>query len=358
MLQWRPGSKSQVLWNDRQGGKFVCHVLDVFTRKKRTIPWPIYTVAPDGKTGISVDFRRVQDMRPGYGYPGLPDPHKGELAPKDSGIWRVDLDSGKAEMIVSIAKIAAIPFPGRDLSTAKHYFNHLLVNPDGTRFEFLHRWRPNRGKGGFITRMLTAAMDGSDVRIVDPSGHTSHFIWRDPGHILAWSRPAGRGGGFYLFEDKTGGKVVQVGQGVMTVNGHCTYLPGKEWILNDTYPRGKRREQSPYLYHAPTGKKVPLGHFHLPPKYRGEWRCDTHPRFSPDGRSVVIDSPHGGQGRQLYLIDISGIVTRKGARKTAATRRIAADRRGSVWGRRRGGAARTARACTGRRSARIGLRSR
>ena len=32
------------------------------------------------------------------------------------------------------------------------------------------------------------------------------------------------------------------------------------------------------------------------------------PRFSPDGLKVVIDSPHGGDGRQSYLIDISGIV--------------------------------------------------
>jgi len=56
-----------------------------------------------------------------------------------------------------------------------------------------------------------------------------------------------------------------------------------------------------------TGKKVPLGQFYCPPEYKGEWRCDTHPRFSPDGRSVVIDSPHGGNGRQMYLIGISTI---------------------------------------------------
>ena len=49
---------------------------------------------------------------------------------------------------------------------------------------------------------------------------------------------------------------------------------------------------------------MPLGHFRLPPEYAGEWRCDTHPRFSPDGRKVVIDSAHGGNGRQMYLIDI------------------------------------------------------
>ena len=30
--------------------------------------------------------------------------------------------------------------------------------------------------------------------------------------------------------------------------------------------------------------------------------------FGPDGRSVVIDSPHLGGGRQLHRIDLSGIV--------------------------------------------------
>ena len=89
------------------------------------------------------------------------------------------------------------------------------------------------------------------------------------------------------------------------------HLPGGEWILNDTYPVGKEREQRVYLYHVPTGKRVPLGSFHLPPEYRGEWRCDTHPRFSPDGNWVCIDSPHGGDGRQLWLIDIRGIVKPK-----------------------------------------------
>jgi hypothetical protein len=38
-----------------------------------------------------------------------------------------------------------------------------------------------------------------------------------------------------------------------------------------------------------------------------QWRCDLHPRFSRDGRSVVIDSPYTG-GRQLHLMDVSAII--------------------------------------------------
>jgi hypothetical protein len=51
-----------------------------------------------------------------------------------------------------------------------------------------------------------------------------------------------------------------------------------------------------------------LGHFLSPKEYVGEWRCDNHPRSSPDGRKVVIDSPHGRNGRQMYLIDLREIV--------------------------------------------------
>lgn len=313
MLQWRPGSKDEVVWNDFDGNRFVSHILNVNTGEKRTLPHAIYTLSADGKTAVAPDFRRVQDMRPGYGYPGLPDPCADELAPSDSGIYRFDLETGEREEIVSIAQVAEIPSPNIEFSGAKHYFNHLLFNTDGSRFIFLHRWR--FAGSGFNTRMMTAAMDGSDIRVVDDFGHTSHFIWRDPGHILAWSWHPSREHKFYLYKDGTGdpscsgaSRPEVVGEGKMLVNGHCSYLPDTDWLLNDTYPMGKGRVQSLYLYHVPTDRKLPIGDFPSPEPYQGEWRCDLHPRFSPDGKSVVIDSAHEGAGRQMYLIDVSEIV--------------------------------------------------
>src|SRR5262249_37988065 len=63
MLQWLPNSKTEVLWNDRQGDRFVCHILDVQTKKKRTLPEPIYALSPDARWAISCDFRRLNDTR-------------------------------------------------------------------------------------------------------------------------------------------------------------------------------------------------------------------------------------------------------------------------------------------------------
>lgn len=150
--------------------------------------------------------------------------------------------------------------------------------------------------------MFTASADGKDLHVLDPHGKTSHFIWRDPKTVLAWAWHPSHGEKFYLFHDRTD-RVEVIAPDLMPVNGHCTYLPGNRWILNDTYP-DRERLQHVYLYDTVNNKRVPLGDFLSPKEYTGEWRCDTHPRFSPDGRKAVIDSAHLG-GRQMHLIDLS-----------------------------------------------------
>ena len=305
MLQWLPGSRDEVIWNDRLDGQFVSHIRNVRTGKTRTLPGPVYSVSPDAKWAVYPDFRRLNQMRPGYGYAGVPDPFEANLAPDRAGIWRMDLKSGKQNLLLSFADAVKVPNQHSPWEpTAKHWFNHLLHSPSGDRFIFLHRWRGPKQGAGFGTRMFTANGSGKDLFVLDPYGGTSHFIWRDPQHVLAWAKHPSHGEKFYLYRDKTE-HVDVVGKDVMTLNGHCTYLPGNNWILNDTYPQ--KDVQSLYLYEVATARRVPLGGFASAPPYRGEFRCDLHPRFSPDGKKVAIDSAHGGNGRQIYLVDISGV---------------------------------------------------
>lgn len=321
MLQWI-GETDEVLWNDREGDAFVCRIRSLKDGTTRTLPKPIYTISPDGTFGLSADFRRIDNLRPGYGYDGLADPDVADPAPEDSGVWKVDLATGKSELILSLADAAAIAWGIGDSQlrvpdSAWHYFNHLLVSPDSKRFIVLHRYRPSFDpktlafKGNFVTRMLTANVDGSQRYVLDPSGHTSHFIWKEESVVTMWTRPLGKPFGFYDFVDQTT-KVSAVGADKMPRNGHNTYLPApyQDWILNDTYPDGKTRRQTVFLYHVPSGRRFDLGHFPSPKQYRGEWRCDTHPRSSNDGRRVTIDSPHDG-GRQVHLLEIGELLDRE-----------------------------------------------
>ncbi len=306
MLQWIPGTESEVIWNDREDGQFISRIAGVLVQNSATIPYPIYALTPDGKAGLSVDFSRLNDVRPGYGYVGIPDPHFKELVTDKSGVFRVDLATHKQQMLFSIAEIVHRGPALVTMKEAKHYFIHLLTNPYAPRFIFLHRWIGPQGTG---TRMFTAALDGTDIRLIDANDFTSHFIWRDATHILAFSNQPSHGTRFYLFEDSENGKIDPVGPNKMTEDGHETYLPNRDWILCDTYPSGNERMQNPYLYHVPSNRRISLGLFHSPPAYHDAWRCDTHPRQSRDGRMVVIDSPDARTGRQLHLIDISSIVS-------------------------------------------------
>ncbi len=237
MLQWWPQSNNEIIWNERVDDRFVSYILNIETGHRRTLPHPIFTLSPDGTTALSIDFHRLEDLRPGYGYMGIPDPWFDMLAPEETGIHTVDLRTAESKLIVSLAEVAAFPYPHGDISAAKHYFNVLIFSPSGTHFLFLHRWR--FGDGRFHTRMLTAAADGSDLTVVDHSGHTSHLIWRDGAHILAWSRRPSYGDAFYLLPNAADGACGAdeiVGKERLPFNGHCTYLSDRDWILNDTYP--------------------------------------------------------------------------------------------------------------------------
>ncbi|HBO42574.1 MAG TPA: hypothetical protein DD670_01290 [Planctomycetaceae bacterium] len=320
MVQWRPGSATEVLFNDRDGDQFVCRVLDVKTGKTRTLPMPIEHVTADGKRAVCSDYRRIQYIRPGYGYAGLPDPNRDILALNDVGAWVMDMETGETRLVVSIAQLVAIPYSNAT-SKDKHYLNHFEWNADGTRFLMFNRWVG--GVPGQPTRVFTAAdtrpqgKDGqaihgtrdtgqanrdSDVRLLSKWG-ASHWVWRDAEHVLFWGL-----GGYKLYKDDGSGQPKETLW--IAPNGHESYIPGTEnqWLVTDTYPRGPRREQTLYLFHLPTSRVVVLGRFASPKEYSGEWRCDLHPRATRDGKHIVIDSPHGGDGRQQYLFDIGRLV--------------------------------------------------
>jgi hypothetical protein len=302
MLQWIPGSNSKIIYNTREGNKHVAVVLDVFTREKTVLPRPIYTVSPDGKHALSVNFARIQDTRPGYGYKGGVDPVADQLAPDGDGIWSLDLETGKSKLLFSYAQIAAIP---QDIQPiGKHWFNHLLYNTDGSRFIFLHRVHKKLDKkGGWTTRMFTAGADRGDLNVVADHGMVSHFIWRDPSHILAWSREPDTGDAYYLYTDKSD-EIEKVGAEVFKRDGHCTYSPDRKWMLTDTYP-DKNKMHQVYLYNLEDKRFIQIAQIYRPKPSSNEWRCDLHPGWSRDGKTISIDAMYLDGKRQIHLLDVS-----------------------------------------------------
>jgi Tol biopolymer transport system component len=54
-------------------------------------------------------------------------------------------------------------------------------------------------------------------------------------------------------------------------------------------------------------RRVDIGRFYAPKELDGEIRCDLHPRWTRDGKTVSIDSVHEGS-RQVYVLDVTPVV--------------------------------------------------
>lgn len=303
ILQWLNSAPERlVIYNSRDEGRYVSVVQDVFTGEKKVLPRPVYAVSRDARFAMTLNFERVADTRPGYGYNGIPDPRKDHPHPPDEGIYHLNLETGENELVISLDQIVKIE-PEASFQEGKHWFNHLLVNQDSSRFIFLHRW--TKPQGSWYTRLFTAKPDGTDIRLVNREEMTSHFDYRSPREILAWANQFDVGQHYYIFNDATGERQI-VGEDVFQTDGHCSCSPDGQWILTDTYP-DKEHFRTLILYNVERNERIDVGRFYSPPEVTGELRCDLHPRWNRDGTQVCFDSAHEGV-RQMYIMDVKEIV--------------------------------------------------
>lgn len=307
MLQWLPSAPDrEIIFNDCQAGMHVAVVLDVRTGKRRVLPKPIYSVSSDGRFALCISLARLAHARPIVGYAGVADPYEDQPHPREDGIHYMDLQTGETSLVLSLDTAANLdPLPS--MQGELHRFEHVMINPNDTRFMVIHRW-PRHAKGRpFFDRLLTANIDGSGLCRLADDDMVSHFFWRDPEHLLAWCRHRPTGDHFYLHTDQTD-ELEVIGEDVLTKDGHCSYSPDRRWIVSDTYPDAKWNAGI-LLYEVATNRRIDIGCFPQPQylyKTPGI-RCDLHPRWSRDGKHICIDSAHEDP-RQMYLIDVSAIV--------------------------------------------------
>jgi len=125
------------------------------------------------------------------------------------GIWRVDLDTGDSELICSLTEAAKLV----GAREGWQWIYHLLVAPDGSRVAAIHA--ADGGAMPLRHSLITMDIDGSDAFALDHGGMVSHYAWRDPQHILAWS-----GAGFVLYGDKSS-EVGDDGERLHLSRGHA-----------------------------------------------------------------------------------------------------------------------------------------
>lgn len=301
-LQWLPGGGERwVIYNTLLDGAFGAVVQDVNGRQVlERYDRPVYSIDPSGRWALSLNFARLQRLRPGYGYVDLPDETRGRRTPSGDGLWLIDLHDGKADLLFSLQELADLA-PETSMASGEHYINHLSFNPTGDRLMFFHLWTQGRS---WRNRMITCDLQGCDLHIYEAEGILSHYTWLGPRALLVTAHHHPEQSGYYVYDDETGERV-RFAPGLLTRDGHPSVVPGSRWLLTDTYA-DRYGEQGLLLYAEPQGV-IELGRFGSPARFWGETRCDLHPRYDSAGRRVAFDSAHTGR-RGLYVMDLEGLL--------------------------------------------------
>jgi hypothetical protein len=333
-LAWVPGS-SGIIFNTRSSpNRPGARIIDAEGSVLHDIDHPVAALSPDGVTAASLTFARLTACRPEYGYAGLTHPSVADPAPDDDGLYRLDLRTGRRELLVSIRRMAEhrpspLARPG-----VVHHVNHPLFNRSGSRLCFMQRFL--REGGIQHSRLFTIGSDGSELRLLF-EGFVSHYAWLDDGTLVAWAgrrRLLGGGGGvmgparrmlrpiyhalgrprflmsrvmkdsYMLIPDRDDAEPTPLARGELTVDGHCSVSPDGRWLLTDGYPT--RGRQPLFVWDLRAGKGYRVGLFRCPRRFDGPIRVDLHPRFSRDARRVCIDSAMDG-GRAMYAVDVSSL---------------------------------------------------
>ena len=165
-LQWRPAS-DEIVWNDRagDGAGFICRVFNFRTGQRRTLPRPIYDLSPDGRTALTHDF---EGEHQGTHYASSGDKNQSQTAPGKTGVWKMNMETGNAELIMPLDTMARIAFPGGIPASNHFYIFREGWNPSGTRFITFIKDPVNK-----LFEAYSIAANGSDVRYLyhNPSHH-------------------------------------------------------------------------------------------------------------------------------------------------------------------------------------------
>lgn len=305
MVQWVPSTLSnELIYNICHQGILSAQIINIDDNTGRIIPSTIQSLHLTKYEALTLNYKRLYKLRPEYGYSCECNRYNGNEDLANDGIWKVDLNTGETELLISLYHLSTFENSKYYMKNAQHKVNHIIYSPTGNRFVFMHRWFEATGK---YSRLYVMDNDGTNLKLLMDERMISHYHWYDDNHIVVYGRIAEEGDRFYLVNVLDGTYKIVV-KDILDKNGdgHPTFSFDRKWLVTDTYP-DRARFQHLYLVHMPTETVYELGRFFHPWKYVDATRCDLHPRWSPDGRFISIDSVFSGI-RQSYIIDVSRLI--------------------------------------------------
>ena len=305
MFYWNPkAAKTQFFFNDRdiRTGKVFTVLFDI--EKKKRIKEYRYEdssvgnggVAWDGSFFMGINYGRLARLRLVTGYPDALDWSKEEVAPENDGIFKIDIATGKKELLVSYRQMEnEIIKYDKDFNNTGLFINHTLLNRKGDRLYFFARegWV----KGGNKTNVaFSVHLDGSKL-----TRHEQHI-----GGHPEWAEGSlliGRQGNKQIFYDVDTKKVVkQLGTPEIFPNpeGDIALSPDGNWFVNG-YKKGP---ENFYTVYRLSDDQYVKSEGIYKGDFTGDIRIDPAPRWNRSSDAILVPGIDKNRIRQMFLIKV------------------------------------------------------
>ena len=342
---WQQGAMSQwivydgeerIIFNDADECNYVSRIYNTDGTLYKTLPMAIYGITPDSSVSITINFERAYWCRT-YHYEYIRDKSLNKNVTEVDGIYKMDLLTGESNKIIDIESIVKTDYRD-EFANAKHWVEHIMLNPSGTKFAFYHRFDSGNG---YKTRCFIADLSGKILCCLKKWEETSwsHLGWINDDEFVIFGvrrRPIGNAysaitkntGGFgrflrkcyralfakhvspqahnklaasshYEIYNSDGEYKGCYEKGELVSDGHPSFVDKGCYMLTDTYadPSNKRNL---LIYNTKKEKIYNVAKFESPINECG-YRSDLHPRFGRDKKYVIVDSAHTGKHKILLL---------------------------------------------------------
>lgn len=302
---WQQGSmatwldEDHIIHNFFDGNFYRSKKINIKTGKEEVYCFPIYTVAKKKQFALSLNFSRLAKLRKDYGYFNLP--YTELKSDNEDGIYYLDLKTNKVSLYLSLKDIYSFETE-ENMAHAIHKVNHIALSPNEEKCIFLHRYFV---KGKKISRLMLIDLKTKKLKVLAHNGMVSHMAWVDDDTIFGYFTRNNKSDG-YAFIDLNSGLEKHINNPLLNDDGHPSVY-NRRYIVTDTYPDW-RCLNSLYLIDTFKNTVIKLAEFYSGKPFQNEYRCDLHPRFDLQGKSLTLDSVCDFNKRHVYHLDLSRLL--------------------------------------------------
>ena len=280
-VNWQLGSRlniceDEMVFNDIVENKLVHRTINLGSGKTKLYPMPYWLKNKRQDFTITMDYQRLWEERPGYGYDGkIHNDYKNCITIFNFQCTK-QIASLRLERIIQELKLIG-----------EGYLNHVIANFGASKIITTYNFNEGNSR-----RVVPIVYDVAlnKLSTFNPGPTFSHPCFIDTKTIGYYD-----GDGYVSFDLQSRGKTTIY---PTKRDGHPTFLNDTEF-LTDSYP-DKFSQMEVYLFRA--GVKHTLFKHINPPWFIGDGRCDLHPRVY-DSTLVVDLSLRNGRAIQLSALE-------------------------------------------------------